>query len=186
MRASIAHRSTPKQGETASGDRPFVQERDGEVFVAVIDALGHGPRAEEAAVCAVQALDSVEPGTPLAARFERVHEALKRTRGAAMTAILVVGSRVTVAGIGDVSFRCSGTSVPFLPTPGVLGSARRPLRVAEAVLGERTRFVLHSDGVSSRFSLETVASLDAAGACEALFSAHAGTHDDATLLVLDP
>ena len=122
---------------------------------------------------------------PLATRFERVHEALKRTRGAAMTAIHLIAGRVYVAGIGDVAFRVRGVSVPFLPTAGVLGSARRNLRVAEASLGKQSRFVLHSDGVSSRFSLDEVADLGATEACEKLFGQFAGTHDDATILVLD-
>jgi negative regulator of sigma-B (phosphoserine phosphatase) len=186
MAPNVSHRSTPKKGESVSGDRVFVAQSDHELFVAVIDALGHGERADEAAAKAVEALSTVEAGTPLAARFETVHTALRHSRGAAMSALLVLRRNVFAAGVGDVGFRSVGIKVPFVSTPGILGAARRPLRMAEAPLPPgRSRFFLHSDGVSSRFSADDVTDLDAEAACTAIFAVWAGSHDDATLAVVD-
>ena len=185
MSIRFAHSATPKKGEKVSGDRVFVSEAGGEFFAAIVDALGHGERADEAARRAETALAAIPQGTPLATRFEVVHEALRHSRGAAMTALLVRGGNLSVAGIGDVSFRSVGIKVPFISTPGILGASRRPLRVAEATLAGNARLFLHSDGVSSRFAADDVAGLEVSTACDAIFRVWAGTHDDASLVVID-
>ena len=49
MSPNVAHLSQPKPGEKANGDAVLVR-RDGDaLMLAVVDGLGHGPIAAEAA-----------------------------------------------------------------------------------------------------------------------------------------
>jgi negative regulator of sigma-B (phosphoserine phosphatase) len=158
-------------------------ERDGITLLAVVDALGHGPRAEEAAVLAVRALEAWAGGT-LASAFDVVDVALRGSRGAAMTALLFGGAGIEAAGVGNVALRTSGLTIPFVQTPGVLGAQRRALRVAQAPRATG-RVLLASDGISTRLDFERVMALEADAAVEHLLEAHGSNHDDATALIVD-
>jgi negative regulator of sigma-B (phosphoserine phosphatase) len=183
VRLRWAHRSRPFPGETANGDRPVALERDGCTLLAVIDALGHGPRAEEAAILALRALDAWAGGS-LSSAFDAVDVALRGSRGAAMTAVLFGTAGIEAAGIGNVALRSSGFAIPFVQTPGVLGAQRRALRLAQAPRATG-RLLLASDGISTRLDFERVMALEPDAACEHLLDAHGSSHDDATALIVD-
>jgi len=53
------HRSFPKSGESTNGDAVVVRTVASATLVAVIDALGHGPSAAEAAAVAVGYLEEI-------------------------------------------------------------------------------------------------------------------------------
>jgi hypothetical protein len=179
-----AYASRPKPGETANGDRAFVRSTAHRFVAGVVDGLGHGPMAEEAAERAVAAVTTAGD-VSVAALFDAAHAALRGTRGAALTLVLVEGARVTAAGVGNVALRTvRGAPLPFIGTPGIVGGNMRSVRVAEAHAAP-TRFVLHSDGVSSRFASEPFADGSPADASERLLAELAGTLDDATVLVVD-
>lgn len=93
----------PMPGHSQSGDRHVVTEVPDGVRVVVMDALGHGPDAQEAARIAADTVEAYahEPAPVL---FERCHERLKRTRGVVMS----VGTfrrrgTLTWLGLGDVA-----------------------------------------------------------------------------------
>lgn len=153
---------------------------------AVIDALGHGPRAEEAALAAAAALRVASLGDGVEALFAAVHKALRGGRGAAMTLVLREGSLLRAAGVGNVAMRLVGPGSPLslVPTDGVLGARTRTLRVAE---GHATsgRLVLCSDGISQRFDPALVAQGSLEDACARLLADHGVRHDDATVLIAE-
>lgn len=180
-----AARSRPCEGETANGDLALVLE-DGvrEAFV-VVDALGHGPRAEEAAVAAAAALRAADLAGGVEAVFDAVHRALRGGRGAAMTLVLREGPRLRAGGVGNVGMRLVPPgSLSLVPTDGVLGARLRRLRVAEGVVTDG-RLVLHSDGISHRFDPAIVVEGTLEDACARLMVGHGARHDDATVLIAE-
>lgn len=155
----------PYPGERASGDRHVVRPVAGGLLVAVVDGLGHGEEAAEAADLATwhfarERFDSL-PGL-----FARVHDALRRTRGAvaAVAQFTPDSCRLAWAGIGNIEgclLRAGGESDAsgladgrehLLCQGGVLGSEPLP-SIRVRVLGVRPgdMVVLATDGIESAF-----------------------------------
>lgn len=160
-------------------------------MLAVVDGLGHGPLAAEAATRALRALGEVPAELEPAAIVQVCDRALRGSRGAALT-LVIVGARrsdgfpVAAVGVGNVALRARGVaSLAFVPTPGVVGSLRRAPRTATALARPGARIVLASDGISARFDLAELDHLSPERACAELLSAHGVDHDDATALVAD-
>jgi len=70
----------PIPGEHECGDQFVVAGFEGGALAAVIDGLGHGEHAAEAARHAVSVL-AAHAGEPVVALFHHCHEALRRMRG---------------------------------------------------------------------------------------------------------
>ncbi len=181
----VAHRSRPHAAETANGDRAFSFATGDVAWFGIIDALGHGPRAEEVAVRLLEVMQGLPPSANVAAAFAAGAAALRGGRGAAMTAVRVTPDEVEAAGVGNVSLRAVGFDVPFVSTAGVLGAVQRPLRVAKSARPVRGRIVLFSDGISSRFPTDSLDRDDPDAACVTLLRTHGVSHDDATILIAD-
>jgi phosphoserine phosphatase RsbX len=183
----VAHRTRPLKGETANGDAVFVRVDPDyrSAAVAVIDGLGHGPHAAVAADAARGHLEAEDFSRPAAEILRRLHDTLRGTRGAAATICVLTEDELSVCGVGNVGLRSHGTSVPFLLSPGILGSRVHRFRDISTRLRAGDRVVLYSDGIGSTFSLETIQHLDAEAACESLFASHGKATDDATVLVMD-
>ncbi|MFO0552304.1 MAG: hypothetical protein U0271_28210 [Polyangiaceae bacterium] len=163
-------------------------EREHARLLALIDGLGHGPAAELAATRAAEALVGLFGASEVPSVlecFEVTGKALRSTRGAAMTVVVVHPSRVEIAGVGNVGLRTSSLKIPFLATAGIVGAQHRPLRVAHMKTAPSGRVVMFSDGISSRFDMAALEGLAPDRACERLLSDHGADHDDATVLVAD-
>jgi len=74
----------PMDGERVSGDAAVIEEWPDGALVAAIDALGHGPEAEEAAKIAAAILRKRASDSP-ASLIDACHQALRKTRGIALT-----------------------------------------------------------------------------------------------------
>ncbi|NUP06512.1 MAG: SpoIIE family protein phosphatase [Polyangiaceae bacterium] len=181
----FAHRSKPCKGEKANGDRAVVIDRDGVVLLAVVDGLGHGPAASLAADAAERTLDAAKVELSLEELFKLVDRALRGTRGAAMTALRIAKGELEAAAIGNVGFRSTASGIPLVWTPGILGQTHRPLRVGRCAAPKHGRLLLFSDGISSRFRLDSLDTKSPERACEELLASHALPHDDATALIMD-
>ena len=75
--------SIPAPHEEVCGDTWRIAERDGDCAVLVVDGLGHGPLAADAATRAGAVFDE-SPFDDAEALIERAHRALSGTRGAAL------------------------------------------------------------------------------------------------------
>ena len=183
----IAHRTIPHRDETRNGDAAFVRvsESGAKAMVAIIDGLGHGPHAAEVADRAVEHLGGASMDRTAMDIIAGLHAVLRGTRGAAATLCVVTETALTACGVGNVALRTRGTNVPFVLSPGVLGSHIRTLRPVQCALRKGDRLVLHSDGVGSGFSLDALDHLDAEAACASIFQGFRKPTDDATVLVLD-
>lgn len=181
--------SRPHPGEENNGDAYFVKEHNGETLLAVVDGLGHGRGASEAAHAALDTLEQWK-GEPLDELILAVHDALRATRGAVMGAVVLNPARESFnyAGVGNVEVRVLGAADPARPIPsnGTLGARLSQVRVWPHRWTEGTMLVIASDGISATWDANAYPGLAArspqllAGILQRDFSRNS---DDATVLV---
>ena len=186
LRVATAARAYP--GEVVSGDASRVDREGGGWRIAVIDGLGHGEGAAEAASAALAALSS-HPGLDPAAALRQCHQALHGTRGAAIgvASIDPAEGRLVFAGVGNVEARLwhAGQEKHVSSARGIVGVILPNIRPEELALAEGWRLVMHTDGVSSRFNLAELAERDAdpQTLADAILSGWTRTSDDAAVVV---
>jgi anti-sigma regulatory factor (Ser/Thr protein kinase) len=150
---------TPIRGETECGDNWAVSSFHGRNLLLVADGLGHGPLAAEASGEAVRIFDRHPESMP-GQILSFSHDALKKTRGAAV-AIAELGSdhkTVTFSGTGNISAAVT-TSVATLlrrmvSHPGTVGARMSKPREFQYEWDRDSQFILHSDGISTHWKLE--------------------------------
>jgi anti-sigma regulatory factor (Ser/Thr protein kinase) len=178
----------PMTGETECGDIFGALETDGGVTGILCDGLGHGPLAAIAATEAVKAvLES--PADEPAVLVERAHRRMNHTRGGAIGVVRVAGQVVRFAGLGNIAamILADRTRQSMISVPGIAGHQARTIRQFEYAAPAGAAIILHSDGISSRWSPEALPGLNARDPLivAAALLAEAGTHrDDAGVLVL--
>lgn len=177
-------------GERVCGDGwAFALEGDLAALM-VVDGLGHGPDAAEAAAVGLEAFGAA----PLAAPRDvlaRTHEALRRTRGAAVMVLQadVGAGEVRTAGAGNVVGRLvSGVSDRSILTQhGTAGVTIRTPEEARTPWPEHAMLVACSDGIETRWKPEVLAPVlgrDPTLAAALLVRDHSRGRDDATVAVL--
>ncbi|MEU4320355.1 SpoIIE family protein phosphatase [Nocardia fluminea] len=103
MEWSTAGRALP--GQDVSGDRALVLDTGAGVLFAVLDGLGHGAPAAEAADRATVILTE-NCGEPLDVLMVLCHRAMVETRGAAVSlALIEPGETLQWLGVGNVDSR---------------------------------------------------------------------------------
>src|SRR6185436_668074 len=119
--------------EGESGDLHVVAPFRGGALVALIDGLGHGPEAADAARAAARVLVA-HAGELALDLVRRCHEALRSTRGAVMTiaSICAAESAMTWVGVGNVDGvllrKAPGSHAAIATRGGVVGYQLPPLR----------------------------------------------------------
>src|SRR6185312_17492503 len=121
--------------------------------VAVIDGLGHGPLAADAAASAVEVIQENGKRKP-AELLDLMHGALRATRGAAAAVAAIDHERALVqyAGVGNIAasiFR-DGNSRSLISHNGIVGHEVRKIQEFSYPWEPGSTLVMHSDGVSSR------------------------------------
>jgi len=183
----IAHESRPKRGESANGDLVVVERHPSGILVAIVDALGHGPRAEAVAKLATDYFAGVAAGfagCDAEGLMGGLHAALRGTRGAAATLCVIRGARLEACGVGNVEMRCVGASIPVTLCPGIVGVQLRKLRSFSGTLVPKARCFLFSDGVSRRAPFAELSRLSPKVACSRLILQHRHEHDDASVALV--
>jgi anti-sigma regulatory factor (Ser/Thr protein kinase) len=177
-------------GELVSGDGVFVEQKDESVIFAIIDALGHGPRANAISVRAKGALRS-SWSQDAAETLRMLHRALSDTEGAAASVCLLnpESKAMQAATVGNTSIKVMGGSGQTLAaTAGTLGSSFRSLQVHSVTLRPGQSILLHTDGLSDRSDLESLpasSKSSASAAAKALVDKCGKSHDDATCMVVN-
>lgn len=185
MSLRIAHRSRPCRGETRSGDAVVVRGERDSLLLAIVDALGHGPLAADAAERATEFLERATLRDGVRAILEGLHDALHASRGAAATVCLVNPTHLEAAGIGNVALRIYGALIAFVLTPGIVGGRRRKPRVFEGKPAPGTRLLLYSDGIRPEVSEEEARRGSPEESCDAILRQHGREDDDASILIGD-
>jgi negative regulator of sigma-B (phosphoserine phosphatase) len=184
---------TPIEGEERSGDLAVFAPYPGGALVAVIDGLGHGAAAADAAERAAGVLRE-HAGEPPQRLFERCDAALRHTRGVVMTLAWfdLERARLRWAGVGNVEARlmraAEGAGVRHAG-PVVLGGVvgyqlPRAIRVTEVALAPGDAVVFATDGVTADYSAVLDPALDAQAQAERVLSAHGKGSDDALAVVV--
>jgi negative regulator of sigma-B (phosphoserine phosphatase) len=149
----------------------------------LVDALGHGPKAAEAAALAVDAAMGFTAALTVERALERVHARLAGSRGAAAALLRFEARSLSFAGVGNVELRTlAGTPIPYVAASGVLGARLPRLRAGEVELHEPGRLLLYTDGIARGTPLNAMAGLAPEVLCETLIAEHSLERDDATVL----
>ncbi|NUP08703.1 MAG: SpoIIE family protein phosphatase [Polyangiaceae bacterium] len=185
MRVVIGSTTLAKRGETTCGDFCATFPTSLGTLLCLADGLGHGEKARVAAerACAYVGANADTPLEPLLRGLDR---ALAGSRGAAVSLVALQpeARRMQFAGIGNVELRALATTRIAPPTmPGIVGQGFRTVKVWDYTIAPGDLLVLTSDGVSSRFDLESLGHLTPQQVAEAIVTDHHKSHDDACALV---
>jgi negative regulator of sigma-B (phosphoserine phosphatase) len=179
--------SWPIDGESVCGDVSVAVPTEDGALLAVIDGLGHGREAAEAATLAARTLEA-EPSRPVDAGIVACHQALVRTRGAVMSVVRLHRAELTWTGVGNVeALLVHGPNRPpgrarLLLFGGVVGQAYRTLRVSSERLFRGDLLVLATDGLRSDFSDAVEATASPQRVVDVLMASCRTGRDDALAL----
>jgi anti-sigma regulatory factor (Ser/Thr protein kinase) len=180
----------PMSGETACGDGWAVEHGAGRTVVLVVDGLGHGPVAAEAALTAVSVFRS-NVGLHPVEIIPLLHGALRSTRGAAVAVAEIDPAQeiLRFAGVGNISGAICTTDSDrrMVSYNGTVGHELRKVQEFTYPFPKGALLVMHSDGLSARWSLDSYPGLavrDPALIAGVLYRDFRRERDDVTVLVL--
>ncbi|HEX2328897.1 MAG TPA: ATP-binding SpoIIE family protein phosphatase [Candidatus Angelobacter sp.] len=182
----------PLAGEKYCGDGiTWFGARDCMMFM-VVDGLGHGIAAMEAADEAARVFEAHKTSSP-GEILARIHDALKKTRGAAaaVAEIRPLSGLLTFAGIGNISASILSHSLGrnLVSHNGTLGHVIGRIQEFKVDWPRDGVLVMHSDGVQSRWDLSKYPGLlsrQAAVIAGVLLRDFRRERDDASVLVVKP
>jgi serine phosphatase RsbU (regulator of sigma subunit) len=176
-------------GNAACGDLAVVAPTAAGVVVAVMDGLGHGSAAAEAAEAAAGIVRRF-PAEPLEELVGRCHRALRATRGVAMSlAFFAAGANtMTWLGVGNVEGVLWRAGRPparesLLLRGGVVGYRLPSLRSATLAVGPGDILVLATDGITDKFLDHPTIGRDPASLAADILARFRRSGDDALVFV---
>jgi negative regulator of sigma-B (phosphoserine phosphatase) len=184
--------SSALPGQATSGDMYLVKAFADGALAAVVDGLGHG---EEALVASRRAIDllSAHAAESVITQVNRCHEALRSTRGVAMTVVSFnfIESVVTVLGIGNVEtvlVRGNGSAVPpsetMLLRAGVVGYQLPALRASVLPIHRGDLMLFCTDGIDASFTDRLSAADPPKRLANRILEEHYKGNDDAMVLAV--
>jgi serine phosphatase RsbU (regulator of sigma subunit) len=178
--------------ELMCGDAWRVSQSGERVSLLVVDGLGHGPLAFEAAE-AVAAIFEKSPFDAPRAHIEAAHASISSTRGAAMAVaqIDLQAGKLTYAGVGNIagSLIRAGASRGLFSHNGIVGHQLRKVQEFEYPFDAQSILIMHSDGLQTRWSLDKYSGLVRQCApviAGVLYRDFKRGRDDATIVVVAP
>lgn len=190
MKFSVSFEQRNCRNEEVCGDAVAVEsdENAGITHVAVIDGLGHGPAAHAAADAFVAYFrKTITPELPLVDLLNGASNAIARTRGVAASVIRLDGNKreIQYAGVGNVELMAVSVD-PIRPISkaGIIGRRLGRLLHFEYSLHHGDLLAVFTDGISSRFSLESLRDMDPPALCREVLSEWGKAHDDATIVAI--
>jgi serine phosphatase RsbU (regulator of sigma subunit) len=172
-----------------SGDTVVIEHRDEILFLAIVDALGHGPQANDVANRAERFLRNGWSSDVLDT-MHRLHSALKGTIGAAAGLCVVdrVTREVRYAAVGNTVLRTFGSQATrLISADGIIGGHWRTPAVQAAPLNESGTILLYTDGVSDRFDVEQYPQIiyhSASAIARKIVDRFGKPYDDATCMAM--
>jgi anti-sigma regulatory factor (Ser/Thr protein kinase) len=181
--------SVAMPGQTTCGDGWSVAFNAGGAVVLVVDGLGHGLLAAEAAREAVRVFRKRPLDGP--AVLQTVHDALRSTRGAAGAVAHIDCARrvITYAGVGNIAgvLLSAAARESMASQNGTLGHAVRTFTEFTYAWPEDAMMILHSDGLVTRWSLDPypgISAHDASLIAGVLYRDFNRGRDDTTVVVI--
>lgn len=154
----IASLISPIAGEQLSGDNMAWESTAERYTILAVDGLGHGPQAAEAADEAVRVFrkhSGEAPGNVVT----RLHDALKKTRGAAAAVVEIrpQAGALIYAGVGNISGSIISSSTnlgrSLVSHNGTLGYVMPRVQEFKVEWPRDGILIMHSDGLQSRWDL---------------------------------
>lgn len=182
--------STAVRGEEVCGDGWEVIETKEVLRAMVVDGLGHGQFAGQAAHEAIAVFRS-QATIGVASALKLIDQALIKTRGAAGAIVEICPAKghVTTAGVGNISIRLlnNGESKSFGCDNGTLGTGVPRIREFTQPWAQGSVLVMHSDGIKTSWIHDDYPGLTrrhpglVAGL---LYRDFRREHDDATVVIV--
>jgi phosphoserine phosphatase RsbX len=183
--------TAPFAGEEANGDLHLVRPYADGMLVAVLDALGHGPEAEDSARLAIATLNTA-PVEPMIDLFRRCHRALLGRRGVVLS-MAVFDARLglmTWAGVGNVEgvLARNGGDRPAIRSGlvtlgGIVGSDLPEVRPQQLPVDRGNFLLFATDGIHREALTELLPADPPGPMAEKLLARHSKGTDDALILV---
>lgn len=176
--------------EPVSGDGWAMGLGADDLAVMMVDGLGHGVLAHEAAQAACSAFVQA-PFDGQLAQIDRLHKAMAGGRGGAvaLARVQLKSHAMSYLGIGNIagSVASDEGSRGMASMPGIVGGAFRKPQVFQSVVSGGI-LILHSDGLSTRWNLRDFPGLlrrHPAVLAWALHRHASRGRDDATVVAFD-
>lgn len=187
----LAAVSVPAPGEVACGDDWAMIRRNGRSFVLVVDGLGHGHPAAEAASVALDVFRERPLAEPTEL-IEAAHAAMRGTRARPWPSRIDPElGQVRYAGVGNISGvivnSLNGRTTSMISHNGTVGHMVRKIQAFDYAWSENSLLIMHSDGLTTRWDLDRYPGLTRrppgllAGV---LYRDYKRGRDDATVVVL--
>lgn len=183
----------PMKGNARSGDAYLMKTLPSGALVAVIDGLGHGEEAAEAAQIALAAVEEQSSADVLAI-LKRCHERLQGTpRGVVMTlaSFDIGGRKLVCAGVGNVEaifWHADPQNVlrPKMVTlrRGVIGSRMPDLHESAMSLCPGDVLILFTDGIKMGTDITLRLDNPPQQIADSILAKYASGTDDALVLVI--
>lgn len=183
----------PLLGQSVNGDHHLVRAVDGGMLLAVMDGLGHGEEAARASRLAAECLNDAQPAYGLDTLVRECHEALRGSRGVALTLALYHAglAQLQWCSIGNVEgvlwHRPGQPDAERLCVPlrgGVVGYQLPSLHVSTVPVAPGDVCCLASDGIASAFVEKTPAFLEPRRLADYILERYGRTTDDALVLAV--
>jgi anti-sigma regulatory factor (Ser/Thr protein kinase) len=143
----------PKQGEEVAGDAWAIKLGANEDWILVVDGLGHGQIASEAAIEAVRVFRQTDGQRSTVDMLETLHGALRKTRGAAVTVTVIdrAMGQARSSGVGNITTTVvtNGISRSLVSHNGILGHEVRRIQEFSSPWTPNSRLLMHSDGLAT-------------------------------------
>lgn len=154
---SIGVARAPKSGERACGDNWMLRMENDRILLLVVDGLGHG---EFAARAADQAVDAAEIArlSSAAEVITTVHQALRGSRGAAVSAMILdkAARSIQYCGLGNVAgalLQASGVQ-HMVSHNGTAGHTAPKIAQFQYSWPPGSILVVHTDGLQSQWTVD--------------------------------
>lgn len=178
----------PINGQEHNGDAYIIERFGDRQLLAIIDGLGHGMGAMEAAREAVASIEQ-NAMQPVETIIRAAHNALRSTRGAVAGVALIdcATGVIEYAGIGNTDFRAFGgrETLRFISLNGTLGSRMERVKVFKEQLPKVATIIMSTDGVSERWDAENypgLLGLHPQMLCASVMRDFSRPNDDATII----
>lgn len=181
--------SVPKDGEVVSGDAWAAFQTGAGIQLLLVDGLGHGLLASEAAKVAVNSFRTMAGRAPVDV-LRALQTPMRGTRGAtvAVATVDLLARVVTYAGIGNIgaAIVTPDRSRGLVSVNGTVGREPVQFRQYETEWGPEAVLVAHSDGLTTRWRLDQIPGLaakDPTLIAAVLYRDFARQLDDVTVVV---
>ncbi|HEY4065141.1 MAG TPA: ATP-binding SpoIIE family protein phosphatase [Puia sp.] len=187
----ISSISVCKKNETLCGDLWTCTKNEKRYRLAIIDGLGHGASANEAAKTAVECFVMAPKNTPVE-ELRFLHENLKKTRGGVVTVAYIdeINQQITYSGVGNITMKIVSNSRTqgCMSYNGIVGHIMpASLNNHMTKMEKKTdALVMHSDGLSARWDIQKYPGIlihPGVVLCAALYKDFDRGNDDSTILV---